>query len=139
MMLLISTLLLVLSLYVLYNRRLSNASDNRLRLVVCVVALFCSVYNVYLFVRDVLVDYHYAQAAHDLVVYGTYVYIFRLFWLSLGARLYREKAGVISARPVWVFTYDHYTHINPSVFGLVREVVSECSDDKHLGEGPSLT
>lgn len=48
-------------------------------------------------------------------------------------KLYREKAGVISIKKVWVFIDSQgYLYIHGSLFRLLIEVVTEWKDDKHL-------
>jgi hypothetical protein len=46
--------------------------------------------------------------------------------------LYREKSGVISEQPCWVFDYDMYTHYNTSLLGLIWEVITEFKNDRHF-------
>ena len=46
--------------------------------------------------------------------------------------LYREKSGVISEQPCWVFSYEAYMHYNTSFLRLIWEVLTEFRNDKHL-------
>lgn len=47
-------------------------------------------------------------------------------------KLLREKAGVISLDAVWVLFTDCYMYTAPTLFGLLRVVVREWEDDRHL-------
>jgi hypothetical protein len=44
----------------------------------------------------------------------------------------REKAGVISKKPVWVCSYSCYMHINETLLGLLWSVITEYKDDEYL-------
>ncbi len=47
-------------------------------------------------------------------------------------RLFKEKAQVISERPIWVFTESAYLYCNESLIKLAIEVLTEWRNDKHL-------
>lgn len=47
-------------------------------------------------------------------------------------RLFREKAGVISAGPVWVFVDGEWLYVGSSLVGLIWVVVFEWRSDDHL-------
>jgi hypothetical protein len=52
-----------------------------------------------------------------------------------GVTLLRERAGVISAGPCWVFMYGGvpgWLHVNESLLLLLREVIAEWRHDRHL-------
>jgi hypothetical protein len=48
-------------------------------------------------------------------------------------KLYREKAGVISAEPCWVFLDKKgYMYLDYKLHKLLWEVLTEWRDDKHI-------
>ena len=50
----------------------------------------------------------------------------------LGHSIHREPAGVLCKDPVWVFQYGCWIHIHESLFGMLREAITEYKHDRHL-------
>jgi len=47
--------------------------------------------------------------------------------------IFREKAGVISEGPIWVFTDTKgWLYLHESFFGLLWQVLTEWRHDRHL-------
>jgi hypothetical protein len=47
-------------------------------------------------------------------------------------RIFKEKAGVISEKPVWVAIDDCYLYTHDNLFGLIKTLLLEWKHDKHL-------
>ncbi len=47
-------------------------------------------------------------------------------------RIFRERAGVISARPVWVCIHDGYLYLEDTLPALLWLLLIEWRDDRHL-------
>lgn len=47
-------------------------------------------------------------------------------------KIFREKANVISDKPVWICQYSGYLHINESLLGLIWSVITEYKDDEWM-------
>lgn len=47
-------------------------------------------------------------------------------------KLFREKAGVLSPNPCWVFLDNGYLYINESLIKLLWTILTEWKSDKHL-------
>jgi hypothetical protein len=47
-------------------------------------------------------------------------------------KLIKEKAGVISPHAVWVFFDSYYMYVAPTLWGLLKQVVTEWRHDKHI-------
>ena len=61
-----------------------------------------------------------------------YVRISREF-IRMRFKLYREKAGVISERKIWVLIDSHgYLYCQESIFRLIKEIITEWKHDRHL-------
>lgn len=49
-----------------------------------------------------------------------------------GFLVFKEQAGVISKDPCWVCLYPGYGHFCSGFFELVRNVIREYKNDRHL-------
>ena len=47
-------------------------------------------------------------------------------------KLFYQKAGVISERPLWICLHDGYMYSHPSFFGLVRTIVTQWKNINNL-------
>ena len=47
-------------------------------------------------------------------------------------KLYREKAGIISDDPIWVFMDEVWLYAHPTLFKLIFIVLTEWRNDRHL-------
>lgn len=46
--------------------------------------------------------------------------------------IFKEKAGVISEKPVWVAIHDAYLYTNDTIIGLIWVLITEWKNDRHL-------
>ncbi len=47
-------------------------------------------------------------------------------------KLYKEKANVISEKPIWIFMYKGWLYTGESLLKLVFIVITQWKQDKHL-------
>jgi len=47
-------------------------------------------------------------------------------------KIFREKAGVISKKRVWVCSYSCYLHTNEKLLGLLWSVITEYKDEEWM-------
>jgi len=131
MLFFLSSIAVALIVYVLRVKNFTPARDNALRLCVSFMTLALALYSVYLLVGDAL-HARYVRTVIDTLCFGTNVFIFRVYWSGLGVQLFREKPGIIAPGRTWVFMIDAFMYLSPSFTGLVKQVVTEWCDDKHL-------
>lgn len=130
-MMLFIALLVVALIYVRIIRRLTLAQDTTFGLALCALGSASAMYNVWLFVGDMML-HHYPSALIDTICFSGYAYIFSVYWYKLDVQLFREKPGIIAPGRTWVFTIDSFMYLSPSFTGLAKQVVTEWCDDKHL-------
>lgn len=130
-MMLLFALLICALLYVRMTKRFTPAKDTALGLALCAAVFITAMYDVWLFVGDVM-SRHYLQAAVDVVCFLSNAFIFSVYWYKLDVQLYRSKKGEISEEPVWVLMIGPYMYTSSSLLKLVKLVATQWCDDRHL-------
>jgi hypothetical protein len=49
-----------------------------------------------------------------------------------GFAFFKERAGIISPNELWICFKDEYMYDSPTLFGLIKQIITEYRDDKHL-------
>ena len=130
-MMLFIALLVVALIYVRSIRRLTLAQDTTFDLALCALGSASVMYNVWLFVGDMML-HHYLSALIDTLCFSGYAYIFSGYWHKLDVQLYRSKKGEISEDPVWALLIGPYMYTSASLLMLIKLVVTQWCADKHL-------
>lgn len=85
-----------------------------------------------LFIFNVLDSYLF-QIFLLLAIVGVYILPYLYSKIICRFNVFKEKPGVISKESCWVMIDNHgYIYIHGTLLGLLKEVITEWKNDKHL-------
>jgi len=47
-------------------------------------------------------------------------------------QIFKEKAGVISEKPVWVCFHHEFMYTSRTIIGLIFQIITEWKNEKHM-------